>query len=447
MKDSGKSFAGSVFKKEISAAQNINNNNNNANSRNGAFGKPSDLNHRQAFKAIGGLNCPLLTTYAQSYKGGVCASGIGSRNVPSAPERVLDAPGMMDDFYLNLLDWGKRNILGVGLASSVYLWSGRDASVHELMTLPDGSGPIDPYISSLRWIHDGTSMGIGTSEGQVQIWDIEAGKRIRTILASAEGHRIGSLAWNKHLLSTGSRSGKVLTHDVRLAKPLIIRHESLHTQEICGLEWSPDGKQLASGANDNLVHLWDVDSGTPRHVLTEHKSAVKAIAWCPWKPGLLATGGGSQDRQIRTWNAIAGECLSTVHAGSTVSSLVWSRTSRELVSAHGHSRNHVRFWKQKPSSTSPCQLMAAADIEEAHQSRILHMTLSPDGQTLVSAGADESIKFWKAFEREDEMPTVSGKQRKTNVKTLAASSGYVLMPTFSRSSAVSKALNMSNISC
>lgn len=36
--------------------------------------------------------------------------------------------------------------------------------------------------------------------------------------------------------------------------------------------------------------------------MTEHRSAVKAIAWCPWKSNLLASGGGCQDRRIILWN-------------------------------------------------------------------------------------------------------------------------------------------------
>jgi cell division cycle protein 20 (cofactor of APC complex) len=349
---------------------------------------------------------------------------------------------LKDDFYVNLLDWGRRNILGVALGPSVYLWNGKDGSVEELMSLQPSSPSLgeDPYIASLRWIHDGSSVGLGTSSGQVQIWDVAARKKIRTIMASEGGHRIGSLAWNKHLLSTGSRDGVVQTFDVRLPRPLIMLHASQQRQEVCGLEWSPDGQQLASGSNDNLVHVWDRESATPRHVFAEHKAAVKALAWCPWKPGLLATGGGSADRTIRTWSTVTGECLSSVNANASVSSLVWSRTSRELVSAHGHPTSHVRFWQQQPSSTSACHLRMAADIEEAHAGRILHMALSPDGQTLVTAGADESIKFWAAFG--DDASAMVGKQRKG--KAIPSETGYVLMPTFSRSAAVTKALNRAN---
>ena len=40
------------------------------------------------------------------------------RSVPQAPERILDAPDMLDDYYLNLLDWGSNNVVrGPGIAA------------------------------------------------------------------------------------------------------------------------------------------------------------------------------------------------------------------------------------------------------------------------------------------------------------------------------------------
>jgi cell division cycle protein 20 (cofactor of APC complex) len=35
----------------------------------------------------------------------------------------------------------------------------------------------------------------------------------------------------------------------------------------------------------------------------------------------------------------------------------------------------------------------------AHETRILHSALSPDGQTLATCASDENLKFWKLFEK------------------------------------------------
>lgn len=46
-----------------------------------------------------------------------------SRYIPQAPDRILDAPDIVDDYYLNLIDWSPNNILAAALGSTVYLWN------------------------------------------------------------------------------------------------------------------------------------------------------------------------------------------------------------------------------------------------------------------------------------------------------------------------------------
>ena len=48
--------------------------------------------------------------------------GESTRHISSAPVRKLDAPEMLDDYYLNLLSWGPTNSLAVALSQYVYLW-------------------------------------------------------------------------------------------------------------------------------------------------------------------------------------------------------------------------------------------------------------------------------------------------------------------------------------
>jgi cell division cycle 20-like protein 1 (cofactor of APC complex) len=48
------------------------------------------------------------------------------RKIPNNPYKVLDAPGLSDNFYYNVLDWSSSDILAVGLGTSVYLWHGEN---------------------------------------------------------------------------------------------------------------------------------------------------------------------------------------------------------------------------------------------------------------------------------------------------------------------------------
>ncbi|KAL6876561.1 cell division protein [Trichoderma novae-zelandiae] len=312
------------------------------------------------------------------------SSGQARRRIATAPERVLDAPGLIDDYYLNLLDWSSGNQVAIGLERSVYVWSADEGSVNCLMeTTPD------TYVSSVKWSEDGAYVGIGLGTGEVQIWDVAESQKIRSMF----GHdtRVGVMGWSKHLLSTGSRSGLVFNHDVRIAKHKIAELVS-HTSEVCGLEWRADGAQLATGGNDNLVSIWDARSLTvPKFTKANHKAAVKALAWCPWNTNLLATGGGSYDRHIHFWNSTTGARVNSIDTGSQVTSLRWSPHQREIVSSSGFPDNTLSVWSYPT---------LVRNIEfPAHESRVLHSCLSPDGQMLATAAADESLKFWKIFEK------------------------------------------------
>lgn len=68
------------------------------------------------------------------------------RYVNKVPYKVLDAPDLQDDFYLNLVDWGSSNVLGVGLANSVYMWNSQSGSVTKLCELKDDT------VTSVSWI-------------------------------------------------------------------------------------------------------------------------------------------------------------------------------------------------------------------------------------------------------------------------------------------------------
>ena len=309
------------------------------------------------------------------------------RHIPSAPLRILDAPDLMDDYYLNLISWSAQNVVAVALQQSVYLWNASSGEIDELMTL-DG----DDYVSSVSWIQDGgTHLAVGTSSAATQVWDVSAAKQVRNM----DGHaaRVGSLAWNQHVLSSGSADTTVVNHDVRVrAHKLSVW--AAHEQEVCGLKWSPDGSYLASGGNDNMLCLWETGAlgRTSRRAyrqMADHQAAVKALAWSPHERHLLASGGGTADRSIKFWNAGTGALLNSIDTGSQVCALQWSPYEKEILSSHGFADNQLSLWKY-PS-------MAKVKDLKGHTSRVLHLCTSPNDGTVLSAAGDETLRFWNVF--------------------------------------------------
>eukprot|EP01006_Ploeotia_vitrea_P060181 TRINITY_DN75446_c0_g1_i1.p1 TRINITY_DN75446_c0_g1~~TRINITY_DN75446_c0_g1_i1.p1 ORF type:complete len:495 (-),score=30.89 TRINITY_DN75446_c0_g1_i1:398-1882(-) len=313
------------------------------------------------------------------------------RVIPQTPERILDAPDLLDDYYLNLLDWSVFNMLVVALNQTVYLWNADTGDILPLHTTSDE----DNIITSVAWANDSNTLAVGVNTSEVQLWDTAAIKQLRTL----KGHagRVGSLSWNTSIVASGSRDSSVLIHDTRAASSVVATLTG-HSQEVCGLRWSYDGSQLASGGNDNVLNIWDHTRwDRSRLSLRSHCAAVKALGWSPHQNNLLASGGGTQDRTLRFWNTSSGTCLHSIDTKSQVCAVIWSKHSNELVTSHGFSENQLSIWKY-PS------LKKIADLT-GHTSRVLHLAMSPDGQTVVSAAGDETIRFWKCFAYEEKKKT------------------------------------------
>ena len=77
-----------------------------------------------------------------------------------------------------------------------------------------------------------------------------------------------------------------------------------------------------------------------------------------------------------------------------VCALQWSAHDKELVSSQGYSHNQLILWKY-PSMVRVAELTG-------HTSRVLHMAQSPDGTTICSAAADETLRFWKVLSGGDQ---------------------------------------------
>ncbi|KAI8994713.1 WD40-repeat-containing domain protein [Pilobolus umbonatus] len=308
-----------------------------------------------------------------------------SRNIMKSPISILDSPGLLDDYYTNCMDWSSRNTLAVALGRSIFLWNADSTDIVPLKYEDD----VD--VTSISWSTDGKILSVGTETGETQVWDVTKNVRLRSMCD--RGSRVNSLSWNKHLVTSGAENGTIWHHDVRASKHKV-KELTGHTDNVIGLKWRDDGEYLASGGNDGLLNIYDVRNTKPHYSNSIHEgSAVKAIAWCPWNRGLLATGGGTNDKNIRIWNANLGTVLNTVYTGSQVTSLHWSHHFKELVTTHGSPHNVINVWEYPT-------LKKAVEIP-AHDARILHSALSNDGQTLATVSTDCNLKLWKVFDAEN----------------------------------------------
>jgi len=245
-------------------------------------------------------------------------------------------------------------------------------------------------VTSVCWTHRGRDIAVGTRKGNVQLWDSTKCR----VIADMKGHnaRVGTLALNStNILASGSRDRNIQIRDPRTPNEKLANIPIAHKQEVCGLKWASDDRQLASGGNDNKLLIWNAQNLTAPVVkfTGDHVAAVKAIAWSPHQHGLVASGGGTADRCIRFWNTLTQSPLSYVDTGSQVCNLMWAKNVNEIVSTHGYSLNQIIVWKYP--SMQPLATLTG------HTYRVLYLAMSPDGQTIVTGAGDETLRFWNVF--------------------------------------------------
>lgn len=132
-----------------------------------------------------------------------------------------------------MIDWSSNNYLAVALNREIYLWNATGGEISQLMSMDDDSvqdSPGNDYITSTAWIENkGPVLAVGTSKSLLELWDVNRQTRIRNM--KSHSTRVGCLAWNQHVLTSGSRSGDIHHHDVRI-KNHHVGTLKVHDQEV-----------------------------------------------------------------------------------------------------------------------------------------------------------------------------------------------------------------------
>lgn len=401
------------------------------------------------------------------------------RTLPTAPFKVLDAPNLRDDFYCSVLAYcATAHTLAVGLGTMLYAWSEKQGV--QLLHAGVTNGPWLTSIAFSSTQGQRCILAYGRSDGTLTMMSLYdrplprfqlqqpcpiacvSWRPTETVRRSVNPNTPGELAKCEDLI-VGDESGVIYYYSVEWPTVYevnqsgwsgaisLIARICIHSQQICGLAWSPDGTLLATGGNDNLCCLFEVNRILPvqnenNDFLTEawegndgmrkvqgvvtgegvkqilagqekhhwlHRAAVKAIAFCPWRSGLLATGGGSNDKCIHFFHAFSGSCLATISVAAQVTSLIWSTTRREIAATFGYAQPEHPI-RVAVFSWPDCTQVAAIPWEgehralyaisypggpnESHKGREGGSTSKPAAEgCIVVAASDESVKFHEVW--------------------------------------------------
>jgi WD40 repeat protein/serine/threonine protein kinase len=154
-----------------------------------------------------------------------------------------------------------------------------------------------------------------------------------------------------------------------------------HSGDVYCVQFSPDGKLLATAGKDHTVRLWDAATGRERAVLRGHDDEVNWAAFAP-EGGTLATAG--DDGAIKLWDPASGRETSQILKGPVkVVGVAFSPDGKILAAGLGDGT--VRWWDRPSGRERPAF--------HAHDNRIESITFSPDSRTLATT-SDRGVKLW-----------------------------------------------------
>ena len=307
-----------------------------------------------------------------------------SKKLPEKPYKVLDAPGLENDFYLNQLDVAKNDLLSAALGGKVYI-----------LNLTNDTKPIclnykfESKVTSLSFSNCCSFLSIGTDKGRVSIWDTLTQKLVHEF--DTIQSKIGCMNWNSNLLTCGYKKGNIVSYDSR-NKDLGIHFAKSHKLEVCCIRWSPDKQYIATGGNDNKIFLWHSNNPqVPIMKFSSHKAAVKAISWSNTRHAMFASGGGTADKTIKLWDCNTLKEMKSENTNSQVCNILFSRNDDELVATHGFPDNEITLWQTKSDNLQQVGLL------KGHTERVLYLLQGKSDENIITGSGDETIRFWKIF--------------------------------------------------
>ncbi len=281
-------------------------------------------------------------------------------------------------------NWDGSRALSASMDQTLRLWNSQTGQC--LLVLEGHSSSINAAVLSA----DGAYAVSGAYDETLRIWDMKNGNCIRTLrhcgpvlnlALSADATRAITSSQSDCLRYWDTISGQCISTLGGLSNSASPAQRSLGSS-ITSVDLSPDGMRVVSGGRDQIVRVWEAETGKCLGTLTGHSGAVWAVAWSADGSRLLS---GSMDGTLRVWCAQSGQCLATVHGhGDTLTSVAWSSDGSQALS--GSFDHALRLWDLKKG-----QYLKSHD---RHYDIVKALNFSSDGSRVVSHSSDNSIHYW-----------------------------------------------------
>ena len=285
-------------------------------------------------------------------------------------------------------------------------------------------------VNALALSPDGRAIATANSDRTVQLWDRQTGEVLQTLaprLGFGAGHRdaVTAVAFQPagDRLITAGQDGQILQWDLTTYR----LQQSLRQPggQITAIALTPDGKTLAVADVAGRISLWDLNQGTRSFDLRRHAGRVNDLALSPDGTRLASVGEAGT---LRLWALPSGQLLHTWTAKAPLRAVTLSASDPALIT--GDRTGRVVVWSLldfgQHAELERCQDAVSAIALSAdetwlaigsrdgtirlwqwasanrHRVTVLHhgwtisdLRFAPDGQTLFSTAADETVRWWQ----------------------------------------------------
>jgi len=301
------------------------------------------------------------------------------KDLPKNPFHQINSSNIPTNFYSNPIDWSFNDIIAYIANSKVHFFNSKSLqSIKIEVPLYD--------IQSLKFSPDGESLALGSDDGSVRLFDIESSKFTHVFEISSSG--CSYIDRNETNFVSGFIDGKISLADLRSDEDdeILFGAES---SPISLVKFIQGTNKVISSSESCEIKVWDIRyNSQPLLIFKEHVSAVRAIDYSPDR-NLIASGGGSTDRNLIIWDINNGSLTTKKWIGSQICNLFWNSDYGEIVTTHGFGDCSISLWN-------------AADVKQvgiifANKNRVLYSAISNDRSKIITAAPGDPIMLWMLF--------------------------------------------------
>jgi glucose repression regulatory protein TUP1 len=251
-------------------------------------------------------------------------------------------------------------------------------------------------VCCVRFSHDGQYVATGCNRS-AQIYDVATGEQ-KCILTDESADVTGDLyirsvcfSPDGKYLATGAEDKLIRVWDI--ANRTIRNKFSGHEQDIYSLDFAQNGRTIASGSGDRTVRLWDIETG--QNTLT--LSIEDGVTTVAISPDAKYVAAGSLDKSVRVWDMVSGYLAERLEGPDghkdSVYSVAFSPNGRDLVS--GSLDKTIKMWElSSPRGSNGPKGGRCIKTFEGHRDFVLSVALTPDANWVLSGSKDRGVQFW-----------------------------------------------------